>query len=65
MSCRNRLDNDQPCGDEGQLCDSCFRAEMQSYSWLQHVSKYAAGAPIDEDYDRELIDAGRGHLVLR
>jgi hypothetical protein len=66
--CTNPLEDDehgQLCGDEGRLCDACMVERMQEYAWLKHVSKYAAGAPIDEDFEIEMRDAGRGHLVSR
>jgi hypothetical protein len=34
-------------------------ATRESCAYLKHVSKYAAGFPLDEEYYEELRDAGR------
>jgi len=65
MTCPHITEDGRECGDEGILCDSCFLAAMHEHAWLRHVSKYAAGAPIDEAWELEMRDAGRGHLVRR
>ena len=59
MNCANLMENGQPCGDEGGYCDECFLKAMQDHAWLKNVSKYAAGAPIDEAWEVEMRDAGR------
>jgi len=38
MTCTNQLElRDAPCGDEGQLCESCFRAEAAR--WAQYFGQ--------------------------
>jgi hypothetical protein len=65
VSCANTLDNGQECGDEGQMCDDCFQAEMKAHAYLRGLPRYMV---IDDEQSREelnqeLRDAGRGHLV--
>jgi hypothetical protein len=57
MSC-TPLEDGRPCGDEGQLCESCLACKAAEWAWLAHVPKYAVMPP-DEDYYQELRDAGR------
>lgn len=62
MSCPNRLGEERggaPCGDEGKLCGECLEAEAREFEWLRRVSKYTAGAPLDDEYYADLRDAGR------
>jgi hypothetical protein len=59
MSCANLTEDGRACGDEGQYCDGCFIKAMQEMSYLQHISKYAAGAPIDAEFEQEMREAGR------
>jgi hypothetical protein len=58
VSCPNRLENGQECGDEGRLCEACAEQEMRDHAYLANVSKYAV-MPIDDGYYQELRDAGR------
>jgi hypothetical protein len=65
MICGNILDNEQPCGDEGRLCDACLIEAEQAYTYLKYVPRHQV---IDdersrEEFNQELRDAGRGHLV--
>jgi len=51
--------------EDGRYCDSCYRAAVREFAYLQHVPRYAV---MDDDLAREelnaeLRDAGRGHLV--
>lgn len=64
-SCLKLLDNGQPCGDEGRMCDVCFDEAAAEHSYLRNVPRHAVfndQAAIDER-NQELRDSGRGHLV--
>lgn len=65
MICPNNLENGQPCGDEGRLCDACQIEAEQAYTYLKYLPRHAVfgDAQAQEERDRELRDAGRGHLV--
>ncbi len=58
MNCSNRLDDGRPCGDEGELCETCLAEEMREWEWLRDVPKYAV-MPLDSEGEEELRDAGR------
>jgi hypothetical protein len=58
MSCQNTLENGNPCGDEGELCESCQDEAAKEWSWLFRVPKYAV-MPEDAEYYEILKDAGR------
>lgn len=62
MNCSHRIGEDgdgPPCGDEGRLCLACEAELEREFNWLMHVSKYAAGAQLDDEYYAQLRDAGR------
>lgn len=64
-ACLNLLDNGQPCGDEGRMCDPCFDAAAREHAYLRHVPRHTVfnDAQAIEERNQELRDAGRGHLV--
>jgi hypothetical protein len=64
MICANTLDNGQPCGDEGHVCDVCFRTAMAEHAYLRHVPRVINDAQAQEEFEQEIRDAGRGHLLL-
>ena len=49
-------------GERGTWCEKHWQEKLYENGWLKRVSKYAV-MPTDEDFDQELRDAGRGHLV--
>ena len=56
--CNNLTEDGRECGDP-QLCDKCWVEQMQQHAWLKRISRYAAGAPIDEQFEAEMREAGR------
>lgn len=63
MSCTNLISEDGPlCGDEGRLCDECAEREAAEWEWMRNVSRHSV-LPPDKEYEQELRDAGRGHLL--
>lgn len=65
MECTNLLENGQPCGDEGRLCEGCHDREMREHEYLRHQPRHMVinDEQSREEYAQELRDAGRGHLV--
>lgn len=66
MSCKNAvLDEDGErvcdCGDEGRLCGACAYAEQLYWRALWDSAPLSERDP--QDYRRQMIDAGRGHLL--
>jgi hypothetical protein len=56
------MDDGRLCGDEGDLCEQCAAEAAKEWEWLRNVPKYAV-MPSDDEYEQELRDAGRGHLL--
>lgn len=65
MLCPNTMDNGQPCGDEGRLCDACQIEAEQAHTYLKYVPRHMVfgDSQAREEFNQELRDAGRGHLV--
>lgn len=59
MNCTNLLDNGNPCGDEGEICDSCFHDAVTGHSWLRNISWGALTGKLSEKDKQDLRDAGR------
>ena len=64
-ACANLLDNDQRCGDEGRMCDSCFDEAAKDYEYLRGAPRHSVfnDALAIEERNQDLRDSGRGHLV--
>jgi hypothetical protein len=63
VNCPNLLDeyNGRTCGDEGQLCESCMKEEA-AY-WLAEFNAAPLSERDPEEYERQMREAGRGHLL--
>lgn len=66
MNCPNYVLNEDgervcQCGDEGRLCVPC--AGKEARYWLEQYLTSTLFERDPERYRRELIEAGRGHLV--
>lgn len=49
------------CGDEGRLCESC--AKHEAAYWADEHRRALLSEVNPAEYEQELRDAGRGHLV--
>ena len=57
----------KPVEAPSELCGECFEREAQAkeFAYVRHVPRYlvADDAEARDEYEREMRDAGRGHLL--
>ena len=66
MSCQNYvLDEDGDfvceCGDEGRMCEACAFEEAAFWANAWRITTLSERDP--EQYEQDMRDAGRGHLL--
>lgn len=61
--CGKRIDEDDEdsalCGDEGRLCEECRDKEAAKHDYL----RFSAAPEGSAEYERDMRDAGRAHLL--
>lgn len=59
VNCEGILDDGNPCGDEGRICDDCADKIAREYRWMRHVPLGAITGTLSDQDRLDLRDAGR------
>lgn len=78
MNCQSECDCGAPGGyphepdchshekcDEGRFCDAHYAEALADHAYLRHGPRYQVygDAEVREEFNQQLRDAGRGHLI--